>query len=371
MKKRTIALVTWLGKGNYGTILQSYALYRKLEDLGYEVFFLIFFSFKSGLKSTVKYLLYLLGILRLKRKCLYFVTPKLRKVYNFQKDYYRTKEVYTKKQYERLLSETDIFITGSDQIWNTRYFFNPFYFLDFARNRKRIAYASSLGSPFIPKLYISSVKSLLSDFAYIGVREESAVNALSDLLNRDDIQQVLDPTFLLLPYDWKLLSESANIDFSLPKKYILCYLIGNNEFYFNQLKDIKEKSKIYDIIIIPAEENSEFSFMDAKIYKDAGPKEFVYLIKHATLVCTDSFHATAISINLSIDFVELLRFSDEDLNSQNSRIYDLLGHYHLAYKFYLKESDKWRNPINYIKVQTILDNDRKSSLKYLTNAIEK
>ena len=91
---------------------------------------------------------------------------------------------------------------------------------------------------------------------------------------------------------------------------------------------------------------------------------------NASYVCTDSFHATALSINFSKDFVEFLRFSDRDIKSQNSRIYDLLNHYNLSYKIYSVNNSDWTNSIDYIKVQESLSSDRRDSLTFLINAIE-
>lgn len=60
--KKNIVLVTWIGNGNYGTSLQSFALHRKLEMLGYKVSFLQNFPNNFGLKYKVKNILRKLGI---------------------------------------------------------------------------------------------------------------------------------------------------------------------------------------------------------------------------------------------------------------------------------------------------------------------
>jgi hypothetical protein len=123
-------------------------------------------------------------------------------------------------------------------------------------------------------------------------------------------------------------------------------------------------------VIIPADENRDFTYEGAFVYKDASPVEFIYLIQHASLVCTDSFHATALSINHSVPFVEFMRFKDDDSKSQNSRIYDLLEHYGLMDRIYDDNNLSWINNISYDRVQEILSDDRKFSIDYLINAIE-
>ena len=155
----------------------------------------------------------------------------------------------------------------------------------------------------------------------------------------------------------------------LDRQYNPCYLIGNRDNYEPQIIDIQERTGIQSLIIIQSAENRNFNIEGSIVYTNAGPKEFVWLIQHAELVCTDSFHATAISINLSIDFIEFLRFNNDDNKSQNSRIYDLLEHYQLQERIYTPHKDITQK-IKYDPIKCILEKDRIDSMAYLINAIE-
>ena len=99
--------------------------------------------------------------------------------------------------------------------------------------------------------------------------------------------------------------------------------------------------------------------------------EWINLIRNAEFVCTDSFHATAVSINLEQNFVEFMRFKDSDKSSQNSRIYDVLNHYGLSSRIYNNEKSDWALPIYYSLITKKLDSDREKSVNFLSNAIEK
>lgn len=372
---KRITLVTWLGGGNYGTSLQSFALHRKLQDLGYSVTFCTGCPKKFTAKNKIKYLLELFGInlssikKKIKRSKL---TVKQRKLQGFIKDNYNlAKPINFKNQLDNLVECTDVFVTGSDQIWNTVYSFNPFFFLDFAKDKKRIAYASSMGISDFPDEHKPEVRRLLSKFQHIGVREQTAVKAISNLLGRNDAQQVLDPTFLLDKNDWFNISQSASIEIDIPQRYIFCYLIGNNPWYKEQIADVMQSTGIDKLIIVPAVENKDFSIEGATIYDAAGPLEFVQLIKEAALVCTDSFHATALSLNMEKPFVEFMRFSDESKGSQNSRIYDLLGRYNLSHRIYNKSDKRWGESIDYMSVTRQINEDRKKSLDFLVESIER
>lgn len=366
-----IGLVTWIGCGNFGTSLQSFALHEKLKLLGYDVYIIGGYKHVNPIKGIIKLIIKKIGIRKNKNR----ETFKKRssnglKIYEFIESNYNKRNPLLDAEFNRMIKHTDVFVTGSDQIWNVKYNFNPFMFLDFAGNKKRVAYASSIGISYIPDEYKEKVKNLLSKFSHIGVREKTAVDVLTEVVGRNDIIQVLDPTFLLTSKEWTDFSSNAKYEIDIPEKFILCYLIGNNEWYNQQIEEVKKKSGIKNMVIIPAVENPNFTIDDAIIYKNACPYEFVDLIKRSSLVCTDSFHATAISINLSKDFVEFLRFKEREGISQNSRIYDILEHYGLRYKLYSSENDDWVKNIDYAKVQKLLNVDRKKSLAYLTNAIE-
>lgn len=373
IKKKHIALVTWIGGGNFGTALQSFSLHYYLERKGYKVTLLRYIprDYSGSSFQFIKSILTYVGVTRLMtslkaRK----LPPKEKKFNSFVNRYYNLRFLRTEYQFDKYVRQTSVFITGSDQIWNTYYKFDPKMFLDFVTNKRKVAYASSIGTTSIKEEYKEDVKRLLLDFHRIGVREKAAVGVLSELTNRDDIVQVLDPTFLIKKEEWISVCENAIIEIPIPEEYICCYLIGNNEEYKQQLEMVKQKTRINKVIIISSEENPAFTIDGAIIYNNAGPLEFVRLIADSSFVCTDSFHATALSINLNKNFVEFLRFKDDDKASQNSRIYDVLSHYHLKSHLYNSVTDEWLQAIDYTEVGQLLEKDRDFSYGFLTSAIE-
>lgn len=372
--KKSIVIVTWIGGGNYGTSLQSFSLHRKIENLGYNTSIVIpLIPQKYNVKNLLLCVLNTFGIDSLKIKKLIKGdkrTVKQKKLDAFEKKYYHKRKIYFPWQIKSLNRKTDVYVTGSDQIWNTVYRFDPFYFLDFAEEVKRVAYASSMGINDFPPQHMSRVKEMLSKFYKIGVREETAVKSISRLLDRNDIRQVLDPTFLLNAEEWSDLSDEARIEFELPQEYLFCYFVGNNPWYTEQVEVVKRTTGINKVIQVCLEETDGLILPDAINYFDSGPIEFVKLIKNAKFVCTDSFHATALSLNLKKDFVEFMRFKNTDKSSQNSRIYDVLNHYGLGSRIFSAKRTDWGTPINYVSITKQLNSDREKSINFLVNAIE-
>jgi len=302
-------------------------------------------------------------------------TKQWKKVFafTFEDSNYNMRRIYTTKQYEKVVEEADLFITGSDQIWNPYCCgFNPMMFLEFVNGRKKcIAYSSSISRPSFPPEVKDRIKDDLQKFQHIAVREQSSVELLNKLLNRSDIQLVVDPTWLLSEKEWKDFGNRANIEFDIPEHYIFCYFIGNRyKDYIDMVENIKEKTNINNIITIDCS-NSTIKYGNGILYKDGGPYEFIFLLSHADFVCTDSFHATVFSIKFKKEFAHIFK-TNEDYDSeisQNARIKDLLNRYHLQEKIYNKDSDKWLSTINWEYTEIIMNKEIEESMQYLKNSI--
>ena len=356
MKKR-ISIVTWLGDGNYGTALQAFALKHKLELLGCEAQLLYKIGVVRSIRETV-------GKIFGKKKSL---SRSEKVMEEFWRKYGNVRNVYSILPKYRLRRETDLFLNGSDQVWNTYFYFDPFYFIAFAGNDRRAAYASSIGTDSVNPKYRGRVSFYLSKFSHIGVREESGVKALTNLTGRKDIRQVVDPTFLLSSDDWKNFLNDTNPEQSIEGGYMLVYLIGKNEEYQSQVDEIAQRSGLKQIVVIESKESGDF-VKGTKNIKDQNPLEFVRLIEGASLVCTDSFHATALSMNMNRDFVVLKRFKDSDKASQNSRLYDLLERYDVKDRLYNPSSAL--NKIDYNRLNERLSKDIADSEEFLIREIE-
>lgn len=368
---KNITIVTWHSQGNFGTNLQACALFKKVESLGYKVKIITSIPTNYNLKETIRGIMNLLGhYKRIRRKEFQQDIRKANGATFSEANMNVIPRVFFKCEEKRIVRNTDVFVTGSDQIWNTYYNFNPIYFLSFARNKKRVSYASSIGTKDFNPTNCNQVKNLLLKFSHIGVREESAIKAISELTGRTDVQQVLDPTFLLCTKEWNTLVQNTKVGIDVPEQYILVYLLGRNECYKDQLLDVVCKTGIKNVILIPSVEYDNFTFDGAISYPECGTDDFLKLIISASFVCTDSFHASALAINFSKDFVEFLRFKDEEKVSQNSRIYDLLIHYNLMDRIYNSSTFTWATSIDYTPIQAKLCRDREDSINFLRNSIE-
>ena len=117
---------------------------------------------------------------------------------------------------------------------------------------------------------------------------------------------------------------------------------------------------------IPKDEN----FADLTPY-DIGPEEFVNLIRHASYVCTDSFHGTVFSIIFQRRFFTFDRFDSSSTISTNTRIETLLGMTGLESRRMLEDSlpETVFEEIDFSASEKKIRKRRKESLGYLVRSL--
>ena len=61
-RKIKVGIVTWLGGGNYGTTLQSFALHEKLRQMGYAVYYIGSYNNAVYLKGVIRSIIRCSGV---------------------------------------------------------------------------------------------------------------------------------------------------------------------------------------------------------------------------------------------------------------------------------------------------------------------
>ena len=368
--KKKVCVVTWYGGTNYGTNLQAYALVKKLNLMGYTA------TIKGDIKKNINYFLHPYIVLdriqcKINNKFLEKNSSKnkedTRKIKLFKKfvDEIPKLNSYGKKDWEKVKKEYSAFITGSDQVWNPNYFQGAMM-LDFITSGeiKKVAYAPSIGVNSLSVKMQHKYKKLLKDYCAVSVRERKAAELLKNI-SPVSVQVVLDPTMLLTCTEWAEVADKAIIqnEWNINEKYILCYFVGERSDYDNYVKQVIDETNMR-CLVIPINQN--ISIDSCKTIAGVGPNEFVWLIKHAAIVVTDSFHASVFSILYHKEFYVLKRFAENSLSSQNSRLHQILEMYALSERW-IEDENKFirQRYIDYKKVETILEEKRLFSESFL------
>lgn len=211
--------------------------------------------------------------------------------------------------------EADIFVAGSDQIWNTAYWNgrDPAFFLDFGNPEvKRISYAASFGTSSLLSEFREFVREKLLRFDAISVREDAGLKILAEL-GVKNATHVVDPVFLLSSDEWAEMLEPVN---KSSEKYLLVYDFEGSKAFSDFALDLARQRglKIYSV-----NNHLKTRYADRDFYT-SGPKTFLSLIKGADLVLSNSFHATAFSLIFNKEFFVVPRQTD----GVNSRMESLL-----------------------------------------------
>lgn len=385
--RKKIGIITTFKANNYGAELQAYALQKKLRDLGYDAELIDYLFYKNrkykytaGSEPWMNFTL----MQRIKQFALYrialplidvvgnWMSSKMReRTHNFEsfheghsrlsQTYYSQKELYEAKM------DYDVFVVGSDQVWNpnTAISISP-YFLDFAPEKsKKISYASSFGVDRIPFSCSEQYKGGLNGLDHISCREFQGVELVKNLTGKE-ATHVLDPTLLLDITDW----ETISVHTYCPKKakYILLYNIMEVDSVYQFAQRISSETG-WPIIRLCKRAFFVASHKGVRDVRSAGPADFLGLIENSTIFITNSFHGCAFAINLKMLFWCIL----DKKASNNGRINSLLEKFKLQDRVIdlsdVENIDYLRS-IDYTEAQKILEEEREKSLSYLISSIE-
>lgn len=370
-----IGIITILKVNNYGAELQAYALQAVIKKLGHEAEIIdyLFYKNKGHKKTWHSKPLFKFGFKKRVSERLYPILTRMRerksdayvrRLANFEQFHHRntslSKTFATIDELYASCPTYDIYVSGSDQVWNPGIYSSVLpYLLDFAPEGKRkIAYASSFGVDSLPIEARMVYQELLSKYAAIGVREANGVDIVSNL--GLTAVNVLDPTLLLTHEDW--MKVSTGVD-GLPSQYVLIYEITSSPYLMDIARDVAKHMRLPMVRICKSaskEDNEAINVLDA------GPSEFLWLMHKASFVVTSSFHGTAFSVNFQKPFF-VITPKRKDNNSRQRSLLNLLGLSHCL----LSEGDPVPDDMNFDYCDAIcrLNEEREKSISFLTNAI--
>lgn len=356
-----VGVVTITNNGpNYGNQLQNYAVLKFLESIGVNSCETLYnvegAEYLCSLAHKIKNYVYVaLKISNYKKRLKEIRFDK------FGKKYLRYTKPIKGKVPVNLVEKYDFFVCGSDQIWNPTFPCNnrhlPYTFLEFAPEHKRISFAASIGISKISDKYLDDFVKGVSGFKNISVREIEGAELIKELTGRD-ATVLLDPTMLIEKEEWfKIIKRPKG----LPQKYILCYFLGN--ISAERKKDFDSLSELYNLDIVYLNSND-----DTNEFQPVGPREFVYMLAHADLVCTDSFHGSAFSIIFQVPFIVYDRVDRAE--KMNSRLDTLLKKFEFEDR--KRENIDLKNAFNidYSKAEKILLNEKSIAKDFLTSAFQ-
>lgn len=301
---KNIDIITIHCQTNFGSALQAYALCKYINEKGYNCKVIdyrpnyIIHNYGSGIKKYIKYLWFKLSGDKSRKKYDYFIRENIPLTDKQYLDYSELK----KENFN-----ADLFIAGSDQLWNVGYTCgkDDSFKLAFVNHANKIAYATSINTAILGKSDIKELDNKIASFKAVSLREKTSV----DFFNKElDISAkwVCDPVFLLEKEIYEKFCNNNKYG-----KYILVYLVDDTEKIRPVVSTIKKRTGykvLYACGTIPK--------CDYDIHiKSPGPEEMLTLIKNAEVIITGSFHATSFSHIFHKNFIVIKPNNSERISS--------------------------------------------------------
>lgn len=254
----------------------------------------------------------------------------------------------------------DVYIVGSDQVWSARIVGDLInsYLLDFAPNSvRKIAYAASVGGAVDAN--VEMFKKHLPSFHSIAVREPMFLDDLSEWAGKE-VVDVCDPTLLLTADNYQSVEKKKRVS----KHYILVFDLAGDPFLKEVACALKKK---FGYKILNAT-GKYLKWADVNYY-GLRPQEWLYIMRNADMVCTNSFHGTAFSIIFERPFVSCQVKKSNKANN-TGRVENLLNQTNLMSNYISEftQINNW-NGTNYENSKDAINAYRQRSILYLKNVL--
>lgn len=369
-----ICIATYFEGVNYGSRLQATALAEYFRGKGYEVAFIDGFSAKRFLLRHPSLILARVRNKLFTRERRAFFAPvqydpsaaRLKRLEDYTDAHCPRVNFDSDEKWESAMRNGDIFVSGGDIIWQpaigypTRFMLDFVYFTDLTR----FSFGSSMGRATLPNRLRRVYRKYLSGYRAVGVREAGTARLLQAVTGRP-VEKVVDPTLLLDAAQWDVFASRAQLSVKAePGRYILCYFVMDDPEYWAYAEKLRAARGL-EVIVLPmhaADERLPYS-----VVLDGTPYEFLWLIKHAAVICTDSLHACIFSLIYKKQF-QLLRRARK---AEDEKYDDFLSRYHLEpCAVSDRSAPKPDADIDYASAHRQLDIDRKQAFAYLEKALQ-
>ncbi len=348
---KTVGIMTFHFADNYGAVLQCYALRKVINGIqGYEAEIINYIPAK-------------------------YIYPK-----HWKNIYTKQKFKEKRRRFDEFLEkhcgmceescsyvdgkQYDYYCVGSDQVWNTNSLYKEYFFPHVVPETKRISYAASVGiganSCFLNKELFSKY---LPEFKAISIREEEHIELIEKLSGKK-CERVLDPTLLLESYDYESIICKTILR---EEKFIFFYWLAHS----NPAPGVElanKLSRIYNMPVVHSLWNAP-SYMfnkDGGCMFYEGIENFLWYVKNAQFIVTNSYHGTIFSIHFNRPFYVLIE------DSMRSRIDTLAGIVDIRERMVEKYVAINQEPENmdFSVLENTLKIERIKSLSFLKKAID-
>ena len=356
-----IDLITLHAVQNYGSVLQAFATQKLLEAHGCEVTVIDYIRENIRPENTLRYRS---GGNPIKALILWPTVHRWKKVFtefthkylNLTNRSYTTEEDF--KSYPLI---ADAYCTGSDQVWNSKWNKGiiPCLYLSFVpEERYKFSFAASFGQNRLPAKEVEETKGYIRQYSRLSVRERSAKEILEKQYGIPNAVHILDPTACVSADFWRKYATPRKIK----GEYILIYNLNRSKAFDNYAVELSKRTGLklvrlcnrYDQFYRPGK-----SMLVPEVF------DFISLIDNAKYVLTDSFHATAFSMNMN---TEPICVYPQEFGGRLESFLTLTDSLQRHIEDY-NDFDVVNRPVNFEKVNEILVEERKKASSFIDEVL--
>jgi len=357
-----LEIITLHAVKNYGSALQAFATQELFKSYGLGVSIINYEKMESRTENLLKFWA---GNNPIKAVVMLPTIYRWKKVFNeFCAKYLNvTGPVYTTEEdFKSYPITAELYCTGSDQVWNSKWnngVLTPLY-LDFVpKDYFKFSFAASFGQERLTEDEVNKTKPYIEQYKYISVRENSAKKIIEEQYEYPEATHIIDPTLCVDSDFWRHYSKKCKIN----KEYILIYNLNRSKEFDAYARKLSKKTGLklvrlctrYDQIL-----RSGKSILVPEVF------EFIGLIDNAKYVLTDSFHATAFSMNLN---TEPICIYPNEFGGRIQSFLKLLGcedRHVIDYG----DFDVTNRKVDFVKVNKVLEDERKKAANYISKVLD-
>lgn len=357
---KKVGIITFHEALNYGAVLQAYALKAVCDEMGCETHivdynygginekvapvskFLTATNKKAALPALIR------GILG------YFGDKKRENAFASFREKYLSESPRCHCAEDISALGYDVLIAGSDQIWNrgvTMQRYDPVFFMNFETDARKVLYgASSEDVPFSGEKEEAFIQALEGLDGTISIREKKLADYVETLTGKQ-YPVVLDPTLMA----GRAVLEKITIPELSEEPYILLYQIDSNPESDISVRSLEARfgCRVYTMTVPRIGDTYGRR-------GEAGPEEFLALLKGAQFLVTNSFHGIALSILFEKNFYV---YENGGVMSRIDGLLELAGLENRKVKLVADIDPDF--PVDYETVDTRLENARTDSIVFL------
>lgn len=361
-----IAVITMHAVKNYGSVLQTYATQTVFEKMDLDVEIINYIRKKNLYYNLLNtWTENDRGVKKIIKKIVLSPTvKKWKSVFGGYLNLYIKTSSLVYSSEKNLLDypiESDIFCTGSDQVWNSGWnkgIEKPFYLTFVPDNVPKIALAASIGKTELEETEINYIEPYLKKYNFISMREKSGLNIIQNM-GIKNCGFCLDPTLLLSKEEW--LNHAK--PFSVDGNYVLIYQLNRDKKFDDFAVEFAKRKNLKLMRICTRYDQIRLS---GKAIVLPEVQELISIFNGAEYVLTNSFHATAFCINLNKEFISI------NPNEYSSRIGDILKLFGLENRHLMsyEQYDIAEVPTNYVLVNKKLTDSRNDSIELVKKMVK-